>query len=351
MAWAVLATGSGDSSLVLVTASATPGGPTAVPWVDSTPGPQRTLEPEPTPGPELLSVRACQAGDLSSRFVGTDSHGGYDFFTLGFVNVSSTPCRLQGTPPSFQLLDADGNVIQTAPLHNCPNASACGDNVAILQPGSGTPVPLGTPSASQALLTAQSSGSPYVTCAPAAVVSVVLPENGGQLTIPAGSLKACGADPVAFVSDAPPGTPAPTPAPLFSIGLHLPAAVRAGDQLDFLVSFTNVSGAPVEFLSPCPSYDIWLGPKQVIGAHSLNCGSVGAIPPGHAVWFDMKLRIPANMPTGPSNVTWQWDGEDYVFEPSVYDRAASNVIEILAPAPGVPVPSATLDPNQPTFDK
>jgi hypothetical protein len=182
-------------------------------------------------------------------------------------------------------------------------------------------------------------------------VSVVLPENGGQLIVPVVALKACGADPEAFVSDAPLGTPGPTPTPLFSIGMHLPAAVRAGDQLDFLVSFTNVSGAPGAFLSPCPNYDIWLGPKQVIGTHSLNCGSVGAIPPGHSVWFDMKLRIPANMPTGPSHVNWQWDGEDYVFEPSVYDHAGSSVIEILTPAPGVPVPNATLDPFQPTFDK
>jgi hypothetical protein len=178
----------------------------------------------------------------------------------------------------------------------------------------------------------------------------MLPENGGQLTIPVDSLKACGADPLAFVSDAPfVGTPVPTPTPLFSIGLHLPAAVRAGDQLDFLVSLTNVSGAPVTFLSPCPSYDIWLGPKQVIGTHSLNCGSVGAIPPGHSVWFDMKLRIPANMPAGHSGVAWQWDGEDYVFEPSVFDRIGTHVIEVLPPASGV-LPSSTLGPF-PTFDK
>jgi hypothetical protein len=266
------------------------------------------------------------------------------------VNVSSTPCRLQGTPPSFQLLDGDGNVIQTAPLRNCPNASVCGgDHPAILQPGSGTPVPVGTLSASQALLGSQSF--PSLTCPPASAVSVVLPENGGHLTIPVDSLKACGADPLAFVSDAPfVGTQVPTPTPLFSIGLHLPAAVRAGDQLDFLVSFTNVSGAPVTFLSPCPSYDIWLGPKQVIGTHSLNCGSVGAISAGHTVWFDMKLRVPANMPTGPSDVSWGWDGEDDRFEPSVFDRIGTHVIKVLPPAPGVPVPNSTLGPFS-TFDK
>ena len=115
------------------------------------------------------------------------------------------------------------------------------------------------------------------------------------------------------------------------------------------MSLTNVSGAPVTFLSPCPSYDIWLGPKQVIGTHSLNCGSVGAIPPGHSVWFDMKLRIPANMPAGHSGVAWQWDGEDYVFEPSVFDRIGTHVIEVLPPASGV-LPSSTLGPF-PTFDK
>jgi Protein of unknown function (DUF4232)/Bacterial regulatory proteins, luxR family len=164
MAWAVLATGSGESqsALVATTPTATPTGPTALPWVDSTRGPQPTIEPEPTTNPELLSVRACQASDLSSGFVGTDSRGGYDFFTLGFVNVSSSPCRLQGAPPSFELLDADRKVIQTAPRRQCPNPYACGGHPVILQPGGGTPVPLGTLSASQALLTAQSSGSPYV---------------------------------------------------------------------------------------------------------------------------------------------------------------------------------------------
>jgi DNA-binding CsgD family transcriptional regulator len=369
LAWAMAGRGSTDESIVdandpgesaTPTATLSPGNRTPVPWVDSTPAPQPTAVPAPTPGASLKSIRACTAADLNASSLGTHSQGGYVFLTLAFVNMSSTPCRLQGQPSSIRVLDQRGNVLAT---NTCDQACASRflgfTNLAILEPGGGTPAPPlysaaggglvsdEQKSASQAQLSMRIGTGVCVTADPSEM-TVELPEDGGNVSVALEKVSVCGTflEPNGFLSDAPDPIPVPTAQSKFLISTYYPPSVQAGEALEFVVSIRNITERAVSFRVPCPNYSILVGAIAVDAKHSLNCENLGAIEPDEAVWFNMRVDIPENLPPGRCEFAWQWAGTDVSLEPSTYDRMYPwHVIEILPPDVTLPLLTAAPDPT------
>jgi hypothetical protein len=193
MAWAVLATDSGDSEVVLVTASASPiPTPTRGPKPSPTLG--VTLRPtlQPTPDPSALAIRSCRAEDL----VGNDAHStgatGNEIVFFAIANVSGQVCRVHGAPV-LQLLDANGNVVGTGPacgsIMSSPN---CADSVAVLQPGPSPQPSVGPYAASVTVSWLNPLFYGVTPCADtAASIGLDLPDGGGRLVIPDGAIPYC----------------------------------------------------------------------------------------------------------------------------------------------------------------
>ena len=101
-----------------------------------------------------------------------------------------------------------------------------------------------------------------------------------------------------------PPTPAPETAGTLTATLAAPAAVRAGDTLDYVITLTNSTDVAVS-LSPCPGYTQGIYASGLVrhGSFALNCDTVHTIPPHEHVRYAMRLRVP-NRPARVAKLGW-----------------------------------------------
>lgn len=286
-----------------------------IPWINAAP-----TMPTPTPRPVVpAGTRPCAMADLRVAYEGAGGLGGGQLAaTIGFVNTSAAACVLQGFP-NLVLLDHGGNVIKTTPSgylitdRNDPVLMATRGQsrqayVAFAWPGIDLP----------------SGGLPCPSASTATAIRLTLPSGGGTGTVqanqpadrpmpasitPCHGLLAVGA----FQAVEPSVQPTPTPHP-FTYHVVLPASVRAGGNLNYTVTFTNTTVAPVAFSDPCPSYreDLYLGHTgdgPPLGKHiyALNCQPVKIIASGTSVTFAMVLDVPASATIGEYILLWEPD--------------------------------------------
>jgi hypothetical protein len=98
-----------------------------------------------------------------------------------------------------------------------------------------------------------------------------------------------------------PGTP-----DTLTVSVAMPAAVRAGTTLRFVVTLANPTTMTVR-LTPCPGYneEIYTVGGRVSRWYWLNCGAVRSFPPHGRVRYAMMLPIPARTVTGLAKFWWQ----------------------------------------------
>jgi hypothetical protein len=88
-----------------------------------------------------------------------------------------------------------------------------------------------------------------------------------------------------------------------AITIAAPATVPRGSTLANTVTIAN-HGDREYRLSPCPDYTEFVGGKEAVAEHQLNCAPVGTIAPGSGVTFAMRIDIPPTMTTGTAKITW-----------------------------------------------
>jgi hypothetical protein len=271
-----------------------------IPWIDATPP-----IPTPTPAPLIpAGLAACTMQDLQLAA------------SITVVNVSGVSCVLQGVP-GLTLIDARGSQIATTPSgYRITDRS---DPVLLNGRGRSAQayVPFAWPAIDQA-----NGGAECLAASTAAQIRLDLPQGGGAVTVstasptdrpgtiaPCHGLIAVGA----FQLVEPYVAPTPTPHP-FAYQVTLPSSVRAGDNLSYLVTFTNHSAATVTFSDPCPAYheDLYAGRPQnapSLGKHRylLNCRPAGLVAPQASVTFAMVLDVPATASPGNYILLWAPD--------------------------------------------
>jgi len=284
--------------------------PAVIPWIPTAAGaaPTPSLRPMPTP----LTMRYCQAADLSLRVGRTGAGLGSAYTSIIFTNGSSTPCQLQGVP-TVRVLDAAGQVLsppQTELDFNGPEPVELSPGVR--DQGGIAPAVIG-----QAQLTIR---RPSLECSPrpSATLLFVLPEGAGQLAAdwPGSAFVGPGCSDGLSVSPFAgtlPATPEPTPSPDFAVAYVMPPSVAIGQTLKYQVRLKNVSGHDVAFTS-CPGYTEGIkGPTAFVRArYLLNCNPVGLFRSAETVTFAMELPIVAppefsGMGPGVNPVWWGID--------------------------------------------
>jgi hypothetical protein len=273
-----------------------------------------------TPSPPLAvaaGTPACRAGQLEGiETAGGAATGNVDERIL-LRNVSATACYLEGYV-DISILDSSGRTLASASgtadrgtfFDLSPQAVPV-----LMEPGTpelSASEEVGVSGSGQAFLNVA-----WYACHPAlqaAQAALQLPNGGGRLLVP-------------FVIESPyspvcDGTTAAyrelsrgpidaagylsEPAPVYiemPIGIDAPASVTAGSILTYYVTMLNASTTTYD-LSECPDYVEMLGAKQPVASYQLNCGPVGAVAPGGAVTFQMRLAIPGGVATGPETLSW-----------------------------------------------
>jgi hypothetical protein len=243
--------------------------------------------------PTPLTMRYCQAADLSLRIGRSGAAAGTTYTSFIFTNRSSTQCQLQGVP-ILQLLDSAGQPLSVPELN-----LASGDQypVAVI-PGVADTGGITSAVSGQAQLQV---GIASVLCLPrpSSTLAFALPNGGGRLTTAFAfgayeGLDCGGSVLVSQFADAIPHSPAPAPEPPpdFEVTFVMPTSVAIGHTLKYQVRLTNVSGRDIVFTS-CPGYSEGIkGPTAYLRArYLLNCNPVGLFKAGEAVTFAMELSI------------------------------------------------------------
>ena len=269
-----------------VVASPTEPGP--VPWIDR---PGSLAGPSPLPASPLPTAgRPCGAADVRATYEGGNGAAGSVFHLVSFTNIGSDTCVLRGTP----------RVVATEsrkqPVTAIP-AKMFDVVPAALSPGGKSQLELQTMRDCEAR-----DRNPGTW--PTAVydsLQISMP-SGGAVTVRGTFDVECGLY-VGEFGVTPPDPVYPTP-PLAGadIRLELPASVRAGGQLRYVVDVANPTDADM-VLDPCPSYVQGLGSAGKTPL-LLNCDAVHDIAAGKTVRFAMEIPVPVDTPTGPTEVWW-----------------------------------------------
>jgi hypothetical protein len=147
---------------------------------------------------------------------------------------------------------------------------------------------------------------------------VTLPRAAGSLDVGYNAVTTCtdrggpavvGVRPFAPAALAAPGawTPVRMQASVRALpGQQLPPHGRRGELVRYAVELRNPDNAPVGF-DRCPATAELLAPAGTAEVHALNCAAAEPIPPGGAVLFEMRIRVPAAAPDGPNGLFWALD--------------------------------------------
>jgi len=159
-------------------------------------------------------------------------------------------------------------------------------------------------------------------------ITVSIP-GGGALVVPQSFDLSCGLFTGKFGVDPP--APELTASPIAGVRarLELPAGVKAGSTLRFILALENPTTQAMP-LDPCPGYEGGIGASDK-SIRALNCAAMPVLPAGSTTRFAMELPVSADFPTGPATVFWQPAG--------AFDKesAAAGVVDVL----GADTPCAT----------
>lgn len=280
-----------------------------IPWIAATPS-----AAVPTPKPTIpAGTPACMAKNLSAQFDGGEGLGGGQLIaSVSFTNRGDVACYLQDIPP-LTLIDAQGRLIQT---HDSGYRASDRDDPVLLAAQGATRqayVSIVWPAID---LPAGGTDCP----APmAATIRIDLPRGDGTLTVSTTqaaihqiTVSPChGAIAVgAFQAVEPVIEPTPATRP-FAYYIVAPASVRAGSDLHYTVTLTNLTTSSTVFGDSCPVYheDLYAGDGAAgppLGKHLyvLNCRPVASMPPGASVTFAMDLDVPSSAPSGRYTLLW-----------------------------------------------
>jgi hypothetical protein len=258
-----------------------------VPWVarpgSIALGAPLPASPLPTAGPP------CAAADVRAAYDGAEGAAGSLILLFTFTNSSTKTCALRGTP----------QVVATEPGKRPVTATPVKLFTVVpvaLSPGGHTQIDMQT----MRDCAANHGGAGPVSTYHALVMSL---PGGGQVTVPATVDVECGLY-VGEFGVQPPDPVYPTP-PLAgaTFKLELPASVKAGDQLRYVVDIANPTAADIA-LDPCPSY-LQRGPGDPGKTPlELNCDVVHDVAAGQTVRFEMELSVPVSTPSGQTQVCW-----------------------------------------------
>jgi hypothetical protein len=256
----------------------------------------------------------CRAAQLEAILRGTSAAtGGNVISSVVIRNAGAGACYLDGYP-DITIFDAGGHALARASgtanrgtyFPDWPQLPV------LVQPGT-SPLSPGSeqaPTRGQAIVNAQWYDCQQPT---ASKLSLDLPQGGGNLTI--GYAAKAPYNPTCDSTTPPPGTvsrgpfsPAgyELPGPAFisvDITLSAPASVKRGTTVVYYVTVKNTSSSDYR-LDPCPDYVEILGAKNPVAGYQLNCGPVVHIAPGASDKFEMRLSLPASVPTGPTRLQW-----------------------------------------------
>lgn len=292
----VVATASVSAALAVAAATAATGKP--IPW-QNTPLPLWRL-PQPRPIPYSASAPLCKARALR---VHPGRHGaatGHLLEEFVFTNIGQATCMLRGYP-AVRGRGSDGKLVVLRPRHG----TFFGQLVAAdLKSGGHSFLDFETDD---------------VCAPPKAVVYHDLRftlSGGGEVSGGTTTLSlVCGLAmsqfglPARYTGSTP---PAPGTVSSLQVDIKLPATVRRGANLTYVVTLANHSRRAVRFnATSCPGYTqgLYTNSVQVRGSYRLNCRSIRVIPTGEARGFAMKLRVPRNATLGFAKLGWNLDTE------------------------------------------
>jgi len=247
--------------------------------------------PLPTSGP------ACRSVDVSATYDSGNGGGGHSYQTYAFRDVGSRPCILRGFP----------RVVATEPGKPPVSASEGGFFVGKEVPETMTPGGVTTQLNLETERDCEARDKNPNTW-PTSIyhnVTVSIP-GGGDVALHGTFDLECGLYVGQF------GVPSPDPVyptpPLAgaTFELELPASVKAGGQLEYVVDIVNLTDAQMA-LDPCPSYLQGLGGAGKTPLR-LNGDVVHGVRAGQAVRFSMQIPVtlPANGATATATPTGGW---------------------------------------------
>lgn len=261
--------------------------PAAVPWTDAPPPP--VASPEPS-SPPAANAPACSANDVAARPGESSGAGGHLLTQIVFRNVSDDECLLDGYPV-VTASDAGRQDVVATNGSFFPNPPT-GD----LEPGDTAILGLETDTYCPARPDGGGGLAPY------SRVSVELP-GGGAVSLRMDLDVTCGVGITKFgVTPTQENLP-PDPLAKLEAQMSLPAEIRAGDTLRYVVALINPTDDAIG-LRECPGYTESGGPPSTKASYSLNCAAVGSLAAGETVRFAMEFEIPADAPPGTYRLIW-----------------------------------------------
>ena len=306
-------------------ASPPPAGSSPIPWIAATA--VATPPPTPSPRPRPSGIAGCAAGDLAAAFLGGQGAGGW--ITRSFVigNRSASRCLIEG-PVRAAYLDGSGAEIVAAVVKG-QQGTAINQSWAVLEPSTAptTDAPRRDGQADLTLATYGDCGTApplrevaLTFAAPAGTVRIpMLPARvGGRCDGPDLRLSLG----IAFPLEAFPRETLPPPR--LQASIEVPAQIRAGESLRYIVRLLNVSAETYVWDGGCPLYEELLNghpvdptdrptrfatppPGKYAGSaaeiHPLNCGAAGPIPAGASIAFEMRIDVPADG-VGQQGLVW-----------------------------------------------
>lgn len=269
-----------------------------VPWID------RPAPPYHAPAPRVVpySTKAppCRARQLAVRQRRTAVGLGNVLERFAFVNLGTTPCLLRGFP-RVTGVTANG-IRRSVPGRRSPDGTYFGTlGPADIGPGERGFLDFAT---------GEGCRDPSGSARRYRALVFALPAGGGLVSARRSSLvMMCGFLEMTQLGLPPPEPTGPTPEPgtpdTLTVSAPIPAAVRAGATLHFVVTLANPTAVSVR-LTPCPRYNegIYTIRGPVSRWYWLNCEQVHSIAPHARVRYAMALPIPRDVPGGLAKFSW-----------------------------------------------
>ena len=282
-----------------------------VPWSALTASPTTTSTTTTT---TLVSAAPCRSSQLETR-PGRGGVGlGNELTVVVFTNTGPL-CRLSGYPN----LEGETATHQWRPLGVRKSGTYFGGlNGTDLATGRSGLLLLGTSATCNAL----NSPSPARNLANERAftydtIRVLLPHGGGTASVNGVHLDvACGlAESQLGIRPPTPGTAEPRPGSVASLTAtaSLPATIRSGTTLSYVVTLHNPTTTAVTF-APCPNFTeaIFITPnvkgaKPRVRNFALNCAQAASVAPHGSERFAMELVIPPSTQASLAKFAWSLD--------------------------------------------
>jgi hypothetical protein len=263
--------------------------------------------PQAVPVPPGTPI--CAASNLEGAFTGRNGAGGHVLISFAFTVRGTQACKVDGTP-AVALLDSAGRDLGFKDRVLFASDELSGP--ALVEPG---PVPAEGEGLKfgQAGLTIDWVSQPEA-CPPgepASNISAVRIQiaNVGAFTYRLPQVPvayACQGVGVGALAEPPVEVQGPPEPPVPDPAIIAPTKVKAGAQLQYVVTLTNPTKLPIDLRLHCPNYeeelfaDIVHGSPPLGGKHfyALNCKAAAELQPGKPRSFAMVLQVPADATPG-----------------------------------------------------